>query len=98
MDALIIAWTGLRWQRRSVWTLVVSKLTRTGTTSTFSMTMPVWTVLPYRDSLDAIATKVVWTVLAYRPTQENTQETTYRKLLSYRERRNPLSRNPAHKK
>jgi len=27
-----------------------------------------------------------------------TQETTYRKLLSYRERRNPLSRNPAHKK
>jgi hypothetical protein len=71
MDALIIAWTGLRWQRRSVWTLIPYKLTRTGTTSTFSMTMPVWTVIPYSDSLDAIATKVVWTVLVCRPTQEN---------------------------
>jgi hypothetical protein len=30
----------------------------------------------------------------YSPTQENTQENTYRIILSYREARNPLSRNP----
>lgn len=47
MAASITAWTGLRWQRRSVWTLV-----------------------PYKYSLDAIAKKVVWTVVACRPTQE----------------------------
>lgn len=39
-------------------------------TSTFSMTIPVWTLIASRDSLDAIAAKVIWTLLVSRPTQE----------------------------